>query len=303
MLVCVKDGENLQKRKHLWVVLVNAMLCAFIICCMIIFMNKWGPLLKIAAYALSFSSLIGGFVLFFLRRDALLKSLFVVTVCLAVLILTMTILNEAAHLDRYPDDSAKINEIVNIINSSGPFGKIVYILLQILQVVFLPLPAVIFYVPGALIWGPWEATLLASIGVLIGCAISFYIGRIFGKRVAFWIAGKEQTEKYCDIIGKNGKLPFVVMQILPFFPDDILCIIAGISNMSFAFFIVSMTLIRPIIIAIYCFFGSGSIIPFSGWGIPVWIAIFTVIIAVSILYFKNREKIDAFIDKKFRKKK
>ena len=206
-----------------------------------------------------------------------------------------------AHLDKYPDDSAKIERIVEIINSSGAFGKIVYVLLQVLQVVLLPLPAVIFYVPGAMIWGPLTATVLASAGVLMGCIISFFAGRIFGKKVAIWIVGKEQTEKYCEMLGKNGKFPFVIMQILPFFPDDILCIIAGISNMSFTFFIVSMAIIRPIIIAIYCFFGSGVIIPFSGWGIPVWIAIFAVIIAVSVIYFKNREKIESFITSKFKK--
>ena len=152
-----------------------------------------------------------------------------------------------------------------------------------------------------MIWGPLTATVLASAGVLTGCIISFFVGRIFGKKVAIWIIGKEQTEKYCEILGKNGKIAFVIMQILPFFPDDILCIIAGLSNISFTFFIISMAIIRPIIIAVYCFLGSGVIIPFSGWGIPVWIAIFAVIIAVSVIYFKNREKIESFITSKFKK--
>lgn len=291
----------MKKSSHILVLILNTLFCAVIIAAMAIFMNEWGVFLQTAVYALSALSLILGFVFFFSGKDSLLKSLFVLTVCLFIFIAIIITTNQVAHLDKYPDDSAKIERIVEIINSSGSFGKIVYILLQVLQVVVLPLPAVIFYIPGAMIWGPLTATILASIGVLTGCIISFFVGRIFGKKVAIWIIGKEQTEKYCEILGKNGKFPFVMMQILPFFPDDILCIIAGLSSMSFTFFIISMTIIRPIIIAIYCFFGSGVIIPFSGWGIPVWIAIFAVIIVLSVLYFKNREKIENFITRKFRK--
>lgn len=293
----------MKRNSHILVLVLNAFFCSVIIAAMAVFMNGCGAFLQIAVYAFSSLSLVLGFIFFFSGKDSLLKSLFVLTMCLLIFIAIIITTNQIAHLDRYTDDGAKIERIVEIINSSGSFGKIVYILLQVLQVTLLPLPAVIFYVPGAVIWGPLTATLLASIGVLTGCAISFFIGRIFGKKVAIWIIGKEQTEKYCEILGKNGKIPFVIMQILPFFPDDILCIIAGLSNMSFTFFIISMAIIRPIIIAVYCFFGSGVIIPFSGWGIPVWIAIFAVIIAVSVIYFKNREKIETFITSKFRKRK
>lgn len=291
----------MKKSSRILILVLNTVFCAVIIAAMAVFMNEWGAFLQVLVYATTVLSLVFGFVFFFCRKDSLLKSLFVLTVCLFILIAVIITTNQVAHLDKYPDDSAKIERIVEIINSSGAFGKIVYVLLQVLQVVLLPLPAVIFYVPGAMIWGPLTATVLASAGVLTGCIISFFAGRIFGKKVAIWIVGKEQTEKYCEMLGKNGKFPFVIMQILPFFPDDILCIIAGISNMSFTFFIVSMAIIRPIIIAIYCFFGSGVIIPFSGWGIPVWIAIFAVIIAVSVIYFKNREKIESFITSKFKK--
>ena len=52
--------------------------------------------------------------------------------------------------------------------------------------------------------------------------------------------------------------------------------------MRFRYFTVTVTLTRPVMIAFMCYFGSGTIIPFKGWGIPVWIAIF---VAVIILFF------------------
>ena len=63
-----------------------------------------------------------------------------------------------------------------------------------------------------------------------------------------------------------------------------------------------MLLVRPIIIALYCYLGTGSIIPFSGWGIPVWIAIFAVCVVLAVLSFKYQDRIEKWLVSKFRKK-
>ena len=154
----------------------------------------------------------------------------------------------------------------------------VYVLVQILQVVILPLPALVCYVPGVYIWGAGIATLLASAGVLIGALICYFLGRMFGRRVVEWIAGKDNTDKYADYLGKRGKILFVMMQILPFFPDDILCLIAGLTR-------------------------SGTIIPFSGWGIPVWIAIALACVVLAVLSFKYEDKIKDFLKRLVSKKR
>ena len=103
---------------------------------------------------------------------------------------------------------------------------------------------------------------------------------------------EDKIDKYLDILSTRGKGPFVIMQLLPFFPDDVLCILAGVTNMNFWFYLMTMLVIRPIVIAVYCFLGSGSIIPFSGWGIPVWILIFMIFITLGILTYKYQDKID-----------
>ena len=177
------------------------------------------------------------------------------------------------------------------------------VLIQILQVVILPLPAVVCYVPGAIIWGAPMATLLASIGVIMGSVIAYFIGRIWGKKAVIWIAGKETTEKYSAYFGKRGKGIFVIMQILPFFPDDILCMIAGLTSMNFVYFLVVMCTVRPAIISVYCFLSGGSVIPFSGWGIYVWIAIFVVCIVLAVLSFKYQDKFESWLISKFSRRK
>ena len=73
--------------------------------------------------------------------------------------------------------------------------------------------------------------------------------------------------------------------------------------MNFAFFFVTMLVVRPLIIAAYCYLGSGEIIPFTGWGIAVWICIFAVCIVLAVLSWKYQEKFENWLVSKFSKKK
>ena len=129
----------------------------------------------------------------------------------------------------------------------------------------------------------------------------FRSGRLFGKRAVVWIAGGDTVEKYTSYIGKKGKVIFLLMQILPFFPDDILCMVAGLGSMNFAYFITVMIAVRPAIIALYCFLGNGSLIPFSGWGIPVWIAVFAVCIVLAVLSLKYGDRVEKWLISRFNK--
>ncbi len=191
---------------------------------------------------------------------------------------------------------AEITDIDNfkkIIKQSGAFGIVVFFLLTLLQVVVLPIPAAVTVLLGVVIYGPWVSFIVSVFGTVIGSFICFWLGRLLGKSVVAWIVGEEKTEKYAQILGEKGKIFFVLMMIFPFFPDDLICMAAGLTKMSFKFFVISVTISRGISVAILSFFGTGKIIPFSGAGIPIWIALFvlTGLCVYLIGYFiKKREK-------------
>lgn len=282
---------------------VNILLCVATVLLTYFFMSSWGVLIRAAFYAVAGIGIAVSLVTFFWKKIAILKTAFVLLIVAVVVLAAFIIISEVGHLNDYESDEDKINGLVEIISGTGAWGMVVFVLIQVLQVVILPLPAVVCYVPGTIIWGAPMATLLASIGVIIGSVISYFIGRVWGKKAVIWIAGKETTEKYSAYFGKRGKGIFVIMQILPFFPDDILCMIAGLTSMNFAYFMVVMCTVRPAIIATYCFLGSGDIIPFSGWGIYVWVAIFAVCIVLAVLSFKYQNKFEAWLVSKFSRKK
>ncbi len=289
----------MKESKRIILLCINILLCALIAVCTSFFMQGWGTVIKVVCYCVAGVGAVFGTVTYFIKKEALFKSGFILVVFVAIVVVFIAVVTQACGLGDYPTDAEKTQRLVEIIQGLGVWGYLVYFLVQVLQVVVLPLPAVVCYLPGVGIWGPLTATLIASAGVITGSLIAYFIGKLCGKPAVVWIAGKENTEKYTSILSKRGKGLFVIMQVLPFFPDDIICIVAGLTGMNFIFFIVTIALIRPVIIAMYCYLGSGTIIPFSGWGIPVWIAIVAVCIVLAVLSFKYQDKLEAWLVKKF----
>lgn len=190
-------------------------------------------------------------------------------------------------------DSAE--ELGQIIRDGGVYSYIIFIVIQFLQVTFLPLPAVVTTVAGTLVFGPWITLGLSLFAVLSGSMFAFFLGRKVGRKLVVWVAGEKDALKWEEKLNR-GKFVFFLMMLFPIFPDDILCIVAGcIGSISWKFFITTNLITRPIAISMTCFLGSGQLIPFSGWGIPVWIVLVILAIIVFYLSVKYQPQIENFI--------
>ena len=201
------------------------------------------------------------------------------------------------------DTISSITKLKNYILSTKEKGVFIYILLQMAQVIILPIPAAIICIVGSLIYGPLLGSIYCSIGILLGSFVSFWIGKTFGNKIVTWIAGVENTEKYSKIIRKRGAFFLIIAFLLPMFPDDILCLISGISNMKFKNFALITTITRPIGVICMSYFGGGHIIPFNGWGLYVWIILLIAFVFLVILMYKYQERMQNYILNKITKNK
>ena len=199
---------------------------------------------------------------------------------------------------------SSVTSLKEYILSTREKGVLTYILIQCAQVVFLPIPAAVICIVGSIIYGPLMGGIYCSIGVIVGSFISFYIGKTCGHRVVSWIVGENNCNKYSQILLRRGSFFLGIAFLLPMFPDDILCLIAGITGMSLLSFAWVTILIRPIGVICMSYFGSGRLIPFTGWGIYVWLGILVLAVALVFVTYKYQEPMQEFIlNKIFRKSK
>ncbi len=216
-----------------------------------------------------------------------LRIVTVITVFSAVVV-ALYIIAELLDWIKYLED---FDAIKNFILSTKQWGILVFALLTIFQVVFLPIPSAVTILIGVAIYGPTIAFLVSLVGTYIGSVICFWLGKSFGKKLVNWMVGENNSEKYSVMLGDKGKWIFVIMLLFPFFPDDTMCLVAGSTSMKWRFFLLVVLFTRPPMIAFTAFFGSGEIIPYSGWGIPIWIGLFALCIVLIIVAGKIKKKL------------
>lgn len=195
-----------------------------------------------------------------------------------------------------------LEDIKNFILSGGNFSVFIFVLIQFLQVTILPLPTFLTTIAGALIFGPLKTFILSFVSIMLGSFFAFWLGRKFGKKILVWIAGKRDAEKWTQKL-TNGKYAYFLMMLFPAFPDDILCIAAGVTNMTLKFFTITNLITRPLGLFCLCYIGSGNLIPYHDWGLIVWGIIIVFVIASFIISIKYQDKIENFINKLTKKRK
>ena len=200
------------------------------------------------------------------------------------------------------DDLNSVEKLRNLIQQTGFWGRLVFLILQFLQVSFIPIPSTILTIAGAIVFGPLQGALLSLAGILLGSAVAFLLGQTFGRKLVIFMVGKESEEKWVKFLSR-AKFSFFIMMLLPMFPDDILCLVAGLTDMSWTFFMVTNLIARPVGVFLTSYLGSGDFIPYSGWGVAVW-AVILIISGFAICFStKYQKQIEGFLIKIFKSKK
>lgn len=190
-----------------------------------------------------------------------------------------------------------------MIEKTGAWGPLIFILISFLQVTFIPIPGAVTILAGNLLFGPLLAIIYSFIGMFLGALLAFALGRWLGRPFVNWIMGdKETVDKYLERIKSKETVILFFMFLLPFFPDDALCSLAGITALSWPVFTVMQIITRLVSISGTILFMSGEIIPYHGWGLVVIIGIAIISIICFIIAMKKADKINAFLEKRGKKK-
>ena len=143
----------------------------------------------------------------------------------------------------------------SFILQAGIFGPPLFIFLQILQTVVPIIPGALTSVAGVFIYGHIIGTIYNYIGIVIGCAIIFYLARMYGPKFVQSMVSQKTYDKYIGWLneGKRFDRFFIFMMIWPISPADFICMLAGLTNMTFKRYMTIIILCKPITLVIYTY--------------------------------------------------
>ena len=147
-------------------------------------------------------------------------------------------------------DRAMMEELVS---RGGIWGPITFMIIQMVQVVVPVIPGGITCAVGVVVFGPWYGLLYNYIGIVAGSCINFYLARRYGQCLVKFFVKEETYNKYITWLGKGKKFDkfFAAAIFFPCAPDDVLCMIAGLTKMSWKKFSAIILLGKPASIAAY----------------------------------------------------
>lgn len=219
-------------------------------------------------------------------------------VCLDVVALIFFILSVTGIISKL----TSINALRDYIASFGATAVFIFILFQFLQVVVLPIPGSVSVGVGVALFGPLRCSIFSFIGIFLGSVVAFAIGRVIGYKAVCWIVGKDDLDKWLAKVKGKDYLLLSIMFLLPLFPDDILCFVAGLSSITWTYFIVMIVITR--LISVFTTSFSLQLIPFNTWwGIAIWILLGAAVVVAFWLVWKYSDKIDGFLKSKFKRKR
>lgn len=149
-----------------------------------------------------------------------------------------------------------LENMMDLIQQYRSFGPIPGILLPLLES-FLPfLPLVVFVTANANAFGLWWGFLFSWIGATLGALIVFLLVRRYGEtRVFRFLRKNKQVNRLTKWVDRHGFGPLFILLCFPFTPSAVVNVVAGLSSISIAQYMLAVVTGKMVMIFTISFIG------------------------------------------------
>lgn len=187
-----------------------------------------------------------------------------------------------------------LQEIKKIVAQFKLAAPLIFILIVSLQVIIAPIPGQTIGLASGLLFGPIIGTIYCLFGLVIGSLLAFLIAKKLGRPFVEKLFKKETIEKIDKKFLKYGLFPLFLIYLLPAFPDDAICFVAGLSKIKTRDFIFISTIGRMPGFLVLNLIGAGLI---SKENQKIAFLAFIILCLISFVFYLKKDKIEKLIFK------
>ncbi|MBL7059155.1 TVP38/TMEM64 family protein [Candidatus Pacearchaeota archaeon] len=130
------------------------------------------------------------------------------------------------------------------------------------------------------------------IGLIIGSFIAFYLARKLGRPFVEKVVNKKTLNKFDKIIKQKGLPVLFLIYLLPSLPDDLICYIAGLTNIKIKNLILVSAIGRLPGFIVLSLVGAGLASQNSVFALILFLAM----MILSIIIYLKRQKLEKFME-------
>jgi uncharacterized membrane protein YdjX (TVP38/TMEM64 family) len=176
----------------------------------------------------------------------------------------------------YHTINSDVNSVVNSVNSFGFWSYFIFVLLVVLECVLAPIPPLVLYIAGGILFGAFFGGLLTLFGNILGAGIDFFIARKYARGIIEKEVDEKLRMKFDDFSTKYGGFSIFLLRINPLTTSDLVSYLAGLSKIKAKSFLIWTTIGLIPLIFIQTYLGE-----FFIKQSPI---LYSLVIAMSILY-------------------
>lgn len=143
-----------------------------------------------------------------------------------------------------------LDAVISAILGYGLWGPTVLFVLFVLQTFFAFIPGQGLMVASGYVYGFTGGIMISWFSLVVGGQTAFWLARHYGRPFAEKWVSASILDRWDKSAAGQGIAFYVVTLVMPFFPNDAMCYVAGLGNMSSRRFLTANILGR----GIACFF-------------------------------------------------
>jgi len=131
-------------------------------------------------------------------------------------------------LARFLADAQRVRRFVV---SFDPWAPLAIIGLEIIQVVLAPVPGGWVELTSGYLFGPGWGTFYSMAGLVGGSTIALGLSRRLGRPLVERLISPRTMSRLDRYVHRRGALFFLLLLLMPFIPNDVVCFLAGLTSL------------------------------------------------------------------------
>ncbi|MEP3479483.1 MAG: VTT domain-containing protein [Fuerstiella sp.] len=181
------------------------------------------------------------------------------------------------------DAESRIQFLKQYLASFGNAAPMVYVLFVVVEVVVAPIPGLMLYAPGGIVFGPFLGGALSLIGNIIGAGLASFLSRSFGAAWLTQFFDAAKLEKSQQALERQGALLIFLLRLNPLTSSDIVSYAAGFSRIPIWKIMFATGLGMAPLCFLQAWLAESLIVAFPGLLYPLLIACLVYVVVVGLV--------------------